>query len=306
MENTYDIIIVGGGPAGMTAALYAKRAGKNPLIIERMFLGGQVAITPEVKNYPGSSSQDGAMIAFSMQKQLEEIGCEHILASVTAFEKEGSAHKVITTKGEFSAPAIILAMGAPPRKLGIEGEEKFAGAGVSYCATCDGNFFKNKTVCVIGGGNTAMDDAVYLSALCEKVYVIHRREEFRALDSYIEQAKQKENTEFVVPFAPVKINGDKKVSSLEIKNTKTGEIQEIMTDGIFVAVGASGNTAVLPKDIATDKNGYIIADETCKTNAEGVFAAGDIRKKPLRQIVTATADGANAATQALLYLQKIK
>ena len=305
MDNVYDIIIAGGGPAGITAALYAARAGKKVLLLERMFLGGQMAVTPDVKNYPGSAGFSGAEIAMAMQKQLAMTKAEQKTLAVTAFSKKNGLHEVATQEGIFTAKAVILCLGAPPKKLGVEGEEKFLGAGVSYCATCDGNFFKGKTVSVIGGGNTAFDDAEYLSALAEKVYIVHRRDDFRALDSYVEKAKSIDNIEFLTPYTVENIEGDKKVSAINIKNVKTGEVKNIATDGIFVAVGASGNTSVMPEGVETDKNGYIIADETCITNVAGVFAAGDIRKKPLRQIVTAVADGANAAYSAMQYISSL-
>ena len=306
MKDIYDIIIVGGGPAGITAALYSARAGKSTLLIERMFLGGQVAVTPKVKNYPGGISDSGMEIAKAMEEQLKGTDAEIINGQVTGFGKDGKIHTVAAGNTEYRARCLILAMGAPAKKLGIRGEEEFAGAGVSYCAVCDGNFFRNKTVAVIGGSNNAFDDALYLSDIADKVYLVHCSSNFRALDVFRERADNKENIEYIVPYKAEEITGDRFVKGLLLKNAETGEDRLLECDGVFVALGSAGNTSVIPEGIETDKDGFIISGEGCGTSAEGVFAAGDIRKKTLRQIVTATADGANAVSSALEYLSSIR
>ena len=302
--DTYDIAIIGGGPAGVTAALYASRAGKKAVLFERMFIGGQVAVTPHVKNYPGGSASDGMMIAQTMKAQLEETATEIKKEQVTGFEKDGNKHIVITSKGRYEASCVILAMGAPARRLGIPGEEEYANRGVSYCAVCDGFFHKGKNVAVIGSGNTAFDDALYLSDIAEKVYLVSPTKKFTALEVFVKRAMEKDNIIFKVPFSAVNIGGDGLVNSLTIKDKETGAEETLSVTGVFVAAGAAGNSSVRPDGVETDDKGFIIADETCATNAPGVFVAGDIRKKALRQIVTATADGANAVSSATEYLRK--
>lgn len=298
----YDVIIAGGGPAGMAAAIYTARAGLSTLIVEKMFLGGQMALTAEVENYPGVKRTSGAELALIMDAQTEQLGVQRKTAEITGFEL-GEMKTVRTTEGEARARALILAFGATPRKLDIPGEEKFSGRGVSYCATCDGGFYREKTVCVAGGGNTAAEDALYLAKLAKKVYLVHRREEFRAQDILMEQVKKTPNIEIVTPCLPKEILGDTKVTGFTVSHRDTQQEKTLPCDGVFVAVGVVPNAAVLPEGLATDEAGYVLADESTKTNLEGVFAAGDLRKKPLRQITTAVADGANAATQAGEYLR---
>ena len=301
--ETYDIAIIGGGPAGVTAALYASRAGKKAALFERMFIGGQVAVTPHVKNYPGGSSSDGMQIAATMKAQLEEIGAEIKKEQVIGFERDGANHVIVTSKGRYAAACVILAMGAPARRLGIPGEEEFANKGVSYCAVCDGFFHKGKRVAVIGSGNTAFDDALYLSDVAEKVYLVSSSKKFTALDVFVKRAEEKSNIEFKVPYTAEDISGDGLVDSLTVKDKDTGSKETLNVTGVFIAAGAAGNSAVKPDGVETDDKGFIIADETCATGIPGVFAAGDIRKKALRQIVTATADGANAVTAAIKYIE---
>ena len=298
----YDVIIAGGGPAGMAAAIYTARAGLSTLIVEKMFLGGQMALTAEVENYPGVKRTSGAELALIMDAQTEQLGVQRKTAEITGFEL-GEMKTVRTTEGEARARALILAFGATPRKLDIPGEEKFSGRGVSYCATCDGGFYREKTVCVAGGGNTAAEDALYLAKLAKKVYLVHRREEFRAQDILMEQVKKTPNIEIVTPCLPKEILGDTKVTGFTVSHRDTQQEKTLPCDGVIVAVGVVPNAAVLPEGLATDEAGYVLADESTKTNLEGVFAAGDLRKKPLRQITTAVADGANAATQAGEYLR---
>lgn len=298
----YDVIIAGGGPAGMAAAIYTARAGLSTLIVEKMFLGGQMALTAEVENYPGVKRTSGAELALIMDAQTEQLGVQRKTAEIIGFEL-GEMKTVRTTEGEERARALILAFGATPRKLDIPGEEKFSGRGVSYCATCDGGFYREKTVCVAGGGNTAAEDALYLAKLAKKVYLVHRREEFRAQDILMAQVKKTPNIEIVTPCLPKEILGDTKVTGFTVSHRDTQQEKTLPCDGVFVAVGVVPNAAVLPEGLATDEAGYVLADESTKTNLEGVFAAGDLRKKPLRQITTAVADGANAATQAGEYLR---
>ena len=298
----YDVIIAGGGPAGMAAAIYTARAGLSTLIVEKMFLGGQMALTAEVENYPGVKRTSGAELALIMDAQTEQLGVQRKTAEIIGFEL-GEMKTVRTTEGEARARALILAFGATPRKLDIPGEEKFSGRGVSYCATCDGGFYREKTVCVAGGGNTAAEDALYLAKLAKKVYLVHRREEFRAQDILMEQVEKTPNIEIVTPCLPKEILGDTKVTGFTVSHRDTQQEKTLPCDGVFVAVGVVPNAAVLPEGLATDEAGYVLADESTKTNLEGVFAAGDLRKKPLRQITTAVADGANAATQAGEYLR---
>ncbi len=300
--DTYDIAIIGGGPAGVTAALYASRAGKKAVLFERMFIGGQVAVTPHVKNYPGGSSSDGMQIAATMKAQIEETVTEVRTEQVTSFEKDGPDHVIVTSKGRYRAACVILAMGAPARRLGIPGEEEYANRGVSYCAVCDGFFHKGKSVAVIGSGNTAFDDALYLSDIAEKVYLVSPGKNFTALDVFVKRAEEKANIEFRAPYTAESISGDGLVDSLTVKSKDTGAEEVLSVTGVFIAAGAAGNSAVKPDGVKTDDKGFIIADESCATGVPGVYAAGDIRKKALRQIVTATADGANAVTSALEYL----
>lgn len=294
----YDVIIAGGGPAGLSAAIYAARAGLKALVLERAFSGGQMAISHTIENYPGFDSEvPGALLANNMHVQAEKMGAQIVNESITEFVLEGAEKKVKTAQNEYTAKAVILAMGATPRRLGIEGEEKFIGSGVSYCATCDGAFFRNADVAVIGGGNTAVEDVLYLAKFCPKIYLVHRRDTFRAQRALVEAVKELDNVEFLMDSAPVEIKGEFAVNTLVVKNLKTGEKKNIAVTGVFVAVGQQPTTELIKGQITLDAGGYIDAGEDCKTNIEGVFCAGDIRQKMLRQIVTAASDGAIAATQ---------
>lgn len=303
----YDIAIIGGGPAGYTAALYSGRAGYTSVVIEKMAPGGQMAITSNVENYPGFPAVDGFELAQKMLEGAERFGAESLFGEVTDVRLEGEKKRVavdgadIASDGDsvIEARAVILATGASPRKLSIPGELEYEGRGVSYCATCDGMFFKGKTVVVAGGGDTAFEDALYLSNICEKVYLVHRREEFRAAASMVKRLKQKENVEFVLNALAKEITGENgKVSALVYTDKTSGEQRELPTSAVFVAVGRTPDTALFKDAVKTDESGYVIADETCRTSVEGVFAAGDVRTKPLRQIVTACADGATAIKYA--------
>ena len=292
----YDVIIIGAGPAGLNAALYSARAGLKTLVLEKMFAGGQAATTSEVDNFIGTGKIGGAELCMRMEKQAKSFGAEIKYEDVTSLD---SAKKEVTTKkSTYGAKAIILAMGASPRKLGIDGEEKYRGRGVSYCATCDGGFFKDKTACVIGGGDTAAEDALYLSNICKKVYIIHRRDKFRAAASITEKLYKNEKIEIVLNTVPEKISGGGTVENLTVKNVKTGEKTDILTDAVFVAVGNIPSSSLAVGTLKTDENGYIIVDKNMRTSEKNIYAAGDVCQKTLRQIITACADGAVAATSA--------
>jgi len=293
----YDIIIIGAGPAGLNAALYASRAGKKTLVLEKTFAGGQAATTYEVDNYIGVEKCDGAALAMKMASQATSLGAKIKYEDVLDINIEEK--RIKTQKNEYKSKAIILSMGANPKKLGLENEDKLRGRGVSYCATCDGNFFKEKIACVVGGGDTALEDAIYLSALCKKVYLIHRRNSFRAVSLLINKVEENSKIECIFDSTVEKINGDNIMESIVVKNVKTNEETKIDTNALFVAIGTSPNTDIVKDKITLDENGYIITDENMKTSADGVFAAGDIRQKTLRQIITAASDGAVAANSAV-------
>ncbi len=292
----YDIIIIGAGPAGLNAALYSARAGLKTLVLERLFAGGQAATTSEVENFIGTGKIGGAALCMQMEKQAKDFGAVIKFEDVVSLD---TAKKEVTTKKNvYSARAVIVATGAKPRNLGIDGEEKFRGRGVSYCATCDGGFFRDKTACVIGGGDTAVEDALYLANLCKKVYVIHRRDTFRAARSNAEKLRKNDKIEIIFDTVPEKISGGDFVENLRVKNVKTGEVRDILTDAVFVAVGTVPTNSLTAGTLKTDENGYIIVDRNMRTSQRGIYAAGDICQKPLRQIITACADGAVAATAA--------
>lgn len=303
MAEYKDIAIIGGGPAGYTAAIYAGRAGFSSAVIEKMSPGGQMGITSTIENYPGFASVDGFELASKMMEQAEGFGAEMIYGEVTSVELEGKRKKIVYDGGEIECGAVMIATGAKPRMLDKPGEREYSGRGVSYCATCDGMFFRGKTVVVNGGGDTAIEDALYLSNIAQKVYLVHRRDSFRAAASGVKKAAAKENIEFVLESTVEEVRGDgSMVTSVLLKNTKNGEERELACDGIFVAIGRVPETAIFAGQITLDASGYMIADETCRTNIEGVYAIGDVRTKPLRQIVTACADGASAMKFAEEYL----
>ncbi len=304
--DKYDIAVIGGGPAGFTAALYACRAGFSVIVFEKASHGGQMGITSEIENYPGFARVDGFELAMKMMEHAKGLGAVIKTQEVKSVEIFGRRKTVTTNRGEYDVGAVIIAGGAKPRLLGVPGEEQYKGKGVSYCATCDGMFFRGRTVIVNGGGDTAFEDAVYLSNVCEKVYLVHRRDSFRASAASIKRAEAKENIEFVKSTVVEEIVGDgMKVSGVKLKNVVTGEVTTIDCAGIFVAVGRVPDTEIYEGKIELDGSGYIVADETCRTSVPGVFAAGDIRTKPLRQIVTACADGATAVKFAEEWLAEI-
>ena len=301
----YDVIIIGGGPAGYTAALYSTRAGLNTLLIERMSAGGQLALTGDVDNYPGfEEGIDGFTLGMKMQASAERFGAVTEYAEVLSLDLTEKIKKVITDSGEFSSKTVIIATGANPKTLGIDRKDALLGRGIHYCAHCDGRFYKDKTVAVVGGGNSAAADALYLSRLAKKVYIIHRRDTLRATKIYHEPLKSAQNIEFIWDSSITEFLGDSRVEGAKLKNLKTGEITNLSCDGIFVSIGRKPATDFIKDIISLDENGYVIADETTKTNIAGVFAAGDLRTKALRQIVTAVSDGATAVHFAEEYLNE--
>ena len=303
MPHIFDVLIIGGGPAGYTAALYAARAGLDTLVLERMSAGGQMALTGDIENYPGfDEGIDGFTLGFKMQQGAERFGAKTEFADALSVDFSEKIKRVNTTAGEFFAKTVIIASGANPRELGLQNEAAFVGRGVHYCAHCDGRFYKDKTVAVIGGGNSAVADALYLSRLVKKVYLIHRRNSLRAAKIYHEPLKNAESGEILWDTVVSELVADKKVTGLKIKNVKSGEESELSCDGIFVSIGRKPATEFLKDNIKIDGNGYIVADETTKTNVDGVYAVGDVRTKALRQIVTAVSDGATAVHFAEEYL----
>ena len=291
----WDIIIVGAGPAGLTAALYALRANKKVLIFEAKTYGGQIINAASIENYPGIEKISGFEYATNLYNQVMKLGAEFKFETVIRVDEDKN---VITNKGTYRAKSIILSTGAENRKLKIDGEEELVGRGVSYCATCDGNFYKGKTVAVIGGGNTALEDALYLSNIANKVFLIHRRDEFRADDKYVQKVKNQENIELILNANVVKFKGDSKLQSIVIKNND-GSIFEIELDGIFIAVGQEPKNENFTNIVDLDDKGYIISDDGVHTKVKGIYIAGDSREKSLRQLTTAVSDGAIAATIAI-------
>lgn len=303
MKHIHDMIIIGGGPAGYTAALYASRAGLDTLIIEKMSVGGQMALTDIIDNYPGfNEGIDGFTLGMQMQMGAERFGAKTEYGEVLSVEFLPEIKKIITDSGEYFSRTVVIATGAAPRVLGIENEEKLIGRGVHYCAHCDGRFYKNKTVMVVGGGNSAVSDALYLSRLAKKVYLVHRRDTLRATKIYHEPLMKAENVEFLWDSAVSELLSDKRLNAVKVKNLKTEEERELSVDGLFVSIGRKPVTELFGNALAWDEAGYIIADETTKTNIPGVYAVGDVRTKVLRQVITAASDGAVAAHFAEEYL----
>lgn len=303
MNKIYDTVILGGGPAGYTAALYASRAGLDTLVIEKLSVGGQMALTDVIDNYPGfENGIEGFELGMKMQTSAERFGAKTEYAEIISTDFSEKVKKIITSNGDFLAKTVIIASGAEPNEIGINGEKELIGNGVHYCAHCDGNFYKNKTVAVIGGGNSAVQDALYLSRLAKKVYLIHRRDTLRATKIYHQPLINSENVEFIYNSVAKEFIFEDKLNGLKVENLKTNETKEIFCDGVFVSIGRKPTTSFLDKTVNLDKNGYVVADEDCKTNIEGVFVAGDVRTKQVRQVVTAVADGAVAATAAEEYL----
>jgi thioredoxin reductase (NADPH) len=305
MQGLYDIIIIGGGPAGLSAGLYGARSRAKTLILEKGKWGGQAATTEELENYPGSIEQPtGPEITARMKRQVEEFGAETKAETVTKLELDGKIKRVITDSAEYQAKTVIIATGAKPRLLGCPGELELRGKGVSYCATCDADFFTDLRVVVVGGGDSAIQEAIYLTKFAEKVTVIHRRDELRAAKSIQERAFANPKIDFIWDSVVTEIKGDGIVESVVVKNVKTNEIKEVQTDGVFMFVGYDPVSDLVKGLVDMDEKGYIITDENMSTSVEGVFAAGDVRVKSLRQVVTAASDGAIAAVRAEHYISE--
>ena len=303
MEHIYDLVIIGGGPAGYTAALYASRAGLDSVLIEKLSAGGQMALTGEIDNYPGfEEGVDGLTLGFKMQQGAEKFGAVTEYAEVLSVDFGEEIKRIETTSGTFFGKTVIVSTGANPRELGLSNEAQLMGKGVHYCAHCDGRFYKNKTVVVVGGGNSAAADALYLSRLAKKVILVHRRDKLRATKIYHEPLMKADNIEFMWNSSVSEILAENRVTGVVIKNKETGEEKEIHCDGVFVSIGRKPATEFLNGALDLDEGGYIVADESTKTNVEGVYAVGDVRTKVLRQVVTAVADGAVAVHYAEEYL----
>ena len=302
-NNCLDVIVIGGGPGGYCAALYAARANLSTMVIEKFAPGGQMATTEIVENYPGFvEGINGFELGMQMKKGAERFGVKTKLAEVKSVELDRNPKLIHTSKDTFEAKTVILALGAYPRELGLPNERNLRGRGVSYCATCDGMFYKDKTVVIVGGGNTAVADALFLAKICKKVYLVHRRDELRASKTYMESLEKTENIEFVWSSEVVEILEDQFVTGVKIKSRKDDSIRMVACDGIFVAIGNVPNTELIKGQVELDDAGYVPADETTRTNIPGVFVVGDMRNKPLRQIVTAVADGAVASKYAEEYI----
>lgn len=298
----YDVVIIGSGPAGLSASIYAKRAGLKAVTIEQNPMsGGQVLNTYEVDNYPGLPGISGFDLGMKFREHADKLECEFKMASVLTLKKE-DAFVVVTDQGEIRTKTILAAMGAVHAKLNIPGEEELAGMGVSYCATCDGAFFKGKTVAVIGGGDAALEDAVFLARGCEKVYLIHRREEFRAAAILQKEVMALPNVEILWNTVAERIKGEEQVQGINLKNVKTGKEEFLSVEGVFIAVGVLPSGNLIKDLVKCDEKGYVCAGEDCISSMPGIFAAGDLRRKKLRQIITAAADGANAVASILEYL----
>lgn len=303
MSEVYDIAILGAGPAGISAAIYAARAKMNTLWLDKQFAqGGQILNTYEVDNYPGLPGISGMDLGEAMGEHAAKLGIEPVRENVLAVEDAGEEKIIRTKKNEYRARTVILACGASHRRLGIPGEEELSGVGVSYCATCDGAFFKDKTAVVVGGGNMAVEDAIFLSRICKKVYLVHRRDELRADEILQESLTADGNVEVIWNSVAVEIQGEECVTGLRIRNVQDNTESVINADGVFIAVGIIPNTEKFSGLVKLDESGYIIAGEEGITQTPGIFAAGDIRTKMLRQVVTAVSDGANAVTSAHNYL----
>ena len=303
MEQIHDMVIIGGGPAGYTAALYAARAGLGVVLLERLAPGGQMALTGEIDNYPGfEDGISGFELGMKMQKGAERFGAKSFFTEVRSVDFSGKIKKIEAVSGEFLGKTVVISTGADPRRLGIPGEENLLGRGVHYCAHCDGRFYKDKTVIVVGGGNSAAADALYLSRLAKKVYVVHRRNTLRATKIYHEPLIKAHNVEFVWNSAVSEFLADSKLTGVKITNVNSGTVAEISCDGVFISIGRTPATGFLAGKVELNEDGYIVADESTRTNVDGVFAVGDVRTKALRQVVTAVADGANAVHFAEEYL----
>ena len=306
MEHIYDMVIIGGGPGGYTAALYAARAGLDVVVLEKLSAGGQMALTTQIDNYPGfPDGVDGFTLAENMQAGAHRFGAATEYAEVLSGELQANPKRIHTSEGLFLGRTVVIATGAGPRLLGLPGEQELTGRGVNYCAHCDGMFYKGKTVVVVGGGNSAAADILYLSRLCKKVIVVHRRDTLRATKLYHEPLANAQNVEFYWNSTITELLHSERLTGIMIENKLTGQTQSIPCDGLFVSIGRTPSTGLFAQTLALDPDGYIPADETTRTAIDGVYAVGDVRTKALRQIVTAVADGASAAHQAEQYLQEV-
>ena len=298
----FDIIIVGAGPAGLTAAIYGRRASKSVLVLEAKAWGGQIINTPDIENYPVVAHISGFDFANQLYEQAKALGAEIVLDKVVELRDLGDRKEVVTPRQTYEARTVILATGSENRKLGVEGEDRLVGRGVSYCATCDGNFFRKKTVAVVGGGNTALEDALYLADLAEKVYLIHRRDQFRGEETTVAKLKQRENVEMIYNATVTRLLYEKRLTGIEVTDKLDGSVRTLALQGLFVAVGRIPENENFRSLVELDPSGYAVADESCHTRTPGVFVAGDNRTKAVRQLVTAAADGAVAATEAVKFL----
>ena len=294
----YDIIIIGAGPAGLTSAIYAARAGKKVLVFEALSYGGQIVNTKQIDNYPALPHISGFDFSTNLYNQARELGAEIRFEKAIDIKVDGEKRVVVTENDEYETKAIIIAIGVKNRKLELDREQELIGKGISYCATCDGNFYKDKIVAVNGGGNTALDDALYLSDICKKVYLIHRRDEFRAVTSTVEKVKSQNNIELVLNSTVTKLVGDEKLESIEVTD-KDNNVRTLDVNGLFVAIGQIPENNNIVKEIELNDKGYIVSGEDCHTNIPSVYVAGDIREKDLRQLTTACSDGSMAATVAV-------
>lgn len=292
----YDLIILGGGIAGLTAAIYGTRANFSTLVIEKNICGGQIISAPDVVNYPGIKEVSGAKLATELEAQALELGAKISFEQIQNMDLTAKNKIIETNQESYQANGVIIAVGARHRKLGCKGESEFEGKGVSYCANCDGNFFKEKTVCVVGGGNTALEEALYLSKICKQVYLIHRRLQFRGSRRTAEIASQTPNISFKLECEVEDILGDRKVTGVRLKNVNDSSVEEQRVDGVFISVGMQPETEQFSPYINLDSSGYIKAGQDCRTNIPFVYAAGDVREKEVRQLITAASDGAIAAT----------
>lgn len=301
-----DVLIIGAGPAGLTAAIYARRAGLTATLLESNMYGGQILTTPEVENYPSIKKISGWELAQNLYEQATELGAELAFEEVQGMEQIDGGFRVTTAAGAWDGRTVIIANGAKRRCLEVPGEESHMGQGVSYCATCDGAFFAGKVAAVVGGGSTALEDALYLANLCSRVHLIHRREGFRGQQTLLDAVMAHEKIEIHTNRVPLEVLGEGPVQAIRLRDTVSGEEETLETDAVFVAIGLSPDNAVFAPMIELDAGGYILAGEDCRTNVPGIYAAGDTRQKSLRQIVTAASDGAIAATEASAYLQTLK
>lgn len=303
--EAFDTIILGGGPAGLSAAIYSARGNNNTAIIDISMFGGQPSNYLELENYPGFDLIGGYDLMEKFENHADKFGVKKFpMQEILTVDLKNK--KITTKENEFVSKTIILAMGASPQKLGIKGEKEFLGRGVSYCAVCDGAFYRNKTVAVVGGGNSAVEEACYLTKFADKVYIIHRRDTLRADKIVQERAFNNEKIEFIFDSVPKEISGDNLVNTLVLENVKTKEITNLFTNGVFPYIGINPNTELVNGQLKQDERGFIITDETMQTSVEGVYAAGDIRNTPLRQVITAAADGATAAVYATKHIENLK